>query len=284
VPVQQLLIVCLLLGGTPLLAACGSASTLREPQAPVITLDPANGGGDTQVMLAGTGFPRRETMTIHVASSDSALNSIIVSSEQVDAQGAFTTAFIMPTEWPSGSAITERDLVVVAKTTDGTIQASAPFTFQATGTVAPGAGSWRPLDVNACEMVRGDLAALLEAEVTRVEGPVPFYDTASGQSGDSCQLYAGGTGETFPGFVQVAAQVGDLFRGQGWAEAPQYLADGPTGMVQGFTLDQQLVIVRVEWTPSNDATCPANQPLSACAESLAPAQMIYRITIDLVQA
>jgi hypothetical protein len=78
--------------------------------------------------------------------------------------------------------------------------------------------------------------------------------------------------------------VGVLFRGPGWAEAPQYLPDGPTSAVQGFTLDRQLTVKGVEWQPAQDANCPPDKSISVCAERLAPAQMIYRITIDFLQA
>ena len=63
----------------------------------------------------------------------------------------------------------------------------------------------------------------------------------------------------------------------------QYAADGPTGTIGGLRRDNQLAAYSVDWSPAAGTNCPADQPISACAETLTPEQMDYNITVDLAQ-
>jgi hypothetical protein len=65
---------------------------------------------------------------------------------------------------------------------------------------------------------------------------------------------------------------------QGWTEDTQYQAGGPTGAATGLTRDMGLMMISVMWTPSPDANCPNDQPISAC--ELKPEQKLYTVQIQ----
>jgi len=46
-----------------------------------------------------------------------------------DVKGSFALSFTMPTYWPDGTPITETELVVVVLNEDGSVKATAPFSY-----------------------------------------------------------------------------------------------------------------------------------------------------------
>jgi putative hemolysin len=130
-----------------------------------------------------------------------------------------------------------------------------------------------------CEELRSETAQILNVEVTLL-ADVPFSDPFdSSQTGPGCLITATGTGADFENAWTTADSLRAMFEANGWAEDPQYQADGPTGTASAFRRDNALAIMSVMWLPSDDANCPDDQPISAC--DIAPEQQLYTITLSL---
>lgn len=141
------------------------------------------------------------------------------------------------------------------------------------------AESYRPIEADECAALRKDLAATLGVEVR--QGSAPFEDYAVGGRGTCCLLQATGTGLDFASDLAVTSNLQFLFEDQGWALDVRYTADGPTGTAFGLRKDNRLALVAVMWTPSADANCPDDQPISSC--NLKPEQKLYTITTRVAQ-
>jgi hypothetical protein len=151
---------------------------------------------------------------------------------------------------------------------------------QVAGTGAGGA--YTAVADGECTEIQGQLTTALGVEVSRATGAASFSDL-SGGTGESCQLTITGTGVQFPSIVDAAQRISQVLTENGWTADPQYAADSPTATIGGLRRDNQLAAYNVEWSPADGVTCPADQPISACAETLTPDQMNYNITIDLAQ-
>lgn len=274
-------------------AASTPATSAPAPEAaaasPALVIEPASGAPGSDIIVNGQGFPAGAAMSIHLAPPNRGLDSTSHASATIGEDGAFRTSFTMPATWASGQTITEPELVVVAKNGDGSIKASAPFRLEQPESDAPvgekriATAEAEPLATEQCEQIRAEVVEILAVEVSRSEGPVPYVNDAVAVSGQSCQLVAAGNGTSFTTFVEVAGKLRNLFLAKGWAEDMAFLADGPTGMMQGFREESRLAVVRVEWFPSREAQCPAEQPITECAATLTPEQRLFLIQLDLLQ-
>ena len=139
--------------------------------------------------------------------------------------------------------------------------------------------SYEPLPAAACS----DLAdTLVEATgVAVLKEDAAFEDYVSGASGRGCQATAVGTGADFESPAAVAAGVSDLMVAQGWAEDARYAAGGPMGTAAAFRQDNDLCWLQINWEPSADADCPADQPIAAC--ELTPEQHLYMAVLNCAQ-
>lgn len=171
-----------------------------------------------------------------------------------------------------------------AVSTSITLTSSAPLT----DTIPATTGEATPLAAEACTTLQTVVQETLGVTVEQ-ENAAAFTSAFGDLTGQSCRLTASGTGEDFTNFVEVAQKLITLLEAQGWAQDMQYVADGPTGTVVGLRHTgadngNQLAILAVNWEPAPDVTCPQDQPIAACAEALEPTQMLYTITLDLVEA
>ncbi|MCC6455199.1 MAG: hypothetical protein IT328_09680 [Caldilineaceae bacterium] len=179
-------------------------------------------------------------------------------------------------------------------------EATSPITAPASATtVAPEAApevateepaaetsdSSEPVAVEAlapaeCEAIHTAVVERLGVEFQMAE--VPFNSEIASRQGTACTLTAMGTGEDFGNFLDVAQALRDALEAEGWSENQAYLADGPTGTAFGYEKDGQFAMGHVDWTPSEDAECPDDQPISAC--ELEPSQQIFTVMLQLMQA
>ena len=148
--------------------------------------------------------------------------------------------------------------------------------------VATPAAAYTAVSDAECTEVQGQLSQALGVEVNRATGVASFSDL-NGSTGESCQLTITGTGANFASVPETATQIRQVLSDNGWTVDEQYAADSPTATIGGLRRDNQLAAYNVEWSPASGVTCPADQPISACAETLKPEQMNYNITIDLAQ-
>ncbi|HRC76851.1 MAG TPA: hypothetical protein PLO33_14330 [Kouleothrix sp.] len=132
----------------------------------------------------------------------------------------------------------------------------------------------------ACSELHDPLKDLLKVDVTQNEAA--FGEMLSGKVLQGCQLTALGNGGNFSSFVDVSRQIGELLAKGGWKADEQYVADGPTGTVQGYRKGGDLAIVSADWQPAEGVSCPADQPIGDC--KLTPAQQHYTIVVSVAPA
>jgi hypothetical protein len=138
--------------------------------------------------------------------------------------------------------------------------------------------SYEPVSPDVCQTLQ-EMAAQAISVTFTMNPSAPFTDSISGGTGQGCVLTATGTGANFPEPGKVTT---DLVNGfVGWTEQPTYQASGPTGEATAMTRDMGLMLISAEWTPTPDAKCPADQPISAC--DLKPEQKLYTIQIQVAQ-
>ena len=114
---------------------------------PSVSINPGSGGADTQVTLAGSGYPSNVTVSAFLAKFEGgggfADNATRYGTTTTDADGAFVLRFRMPDRWPDGSAIESGQVLVAVATNDFGSVASVTFRYQSVSasgvepTVAP---------------------------------------------------------------------------------------------------------------------------------------------------
>jgi hypothetical protein len=138
-------------------------------------------------------------------------------------------------------------------------------------------GSFIPYPAEDCERLRANFEQTLGAPVV-IENTV-FNDRITGGTGNACRVHAAGTGATYSMAGGPFNTLLSLMPTLGWTEDDlNYGAAGPTGMATGYHKGGALGLLSVGWHPSEDASCPKDQPISAC--NLTPEQKIYDITFD----
>lgn len=138
---------------------------------------------------------------------------------------------------------------------------------------------YQPLPPATCNQLRQEMSKVLNVKVAIKR--TPFQDFINGGRGTSCQLTATGNGQNFKEVDHVLRKLSAMLTKQGWRNAPNYVADGPTGVARGFRKGNSLAVLNIEWEPSADANCPNDQPISDC--ELSPEQQLYLITLDAVR-
>ncbi|MDD2921189.1 MAG: hypothetical protein PHQ36_02790 [Anaerolineales bacterium] len=134
--------------------------------------------------------------------------------------------------------------------------------------------AYRPLALEECQVISDQVAAALNAKFTLAEKPLADF----GLQGSACAMETNGTGANFDLMNSLNAIEGTL---TGWALDTKLSAAAPTGMIQGYTNGNVTLLVSISWTPSPDANCPTDQPISACA--LAPEQKLFTISLLAAQ-
>ena len=142
-----------------------------------------------------------------------------------------------------------------------------------------GTGEYVPIAEAECTALRQSLAVVLGVEVD--QGTSPFEDYAVGGRGTGCLLKATGTGVNFPSIIGLVSDIQFMLEDMGYVLDIRYAADGPTGTAFALRQDIRLVLVGVMWTPSADANCPQDKPITECG--LKPEQMLYTIPVRAAQ-
>ncbi len=138
------------------------------------------------------------------------------------------------------------------------------------------ASRYQPLPPAACNQLAQAMTNALKVRVRMTRGS--FVDYINREQGIGCQLIATGDGRNFNQLSDIVSNLSDLLAKQGWSEVSDYTADGPTEVARGFRQGNSLAVFNVEWEPAPGASCPQNQPISAC--QLRPDQQIYRIRVN----
>ncbi len=138
--------------------------------------------------------------------------------------------------------------------------------------------SYAPVSAEVCQVLQ-EMASQSVALSFSMDPNGYFADPLTGETGKGCILTAMATGMQLSDPASVVSNLVNGFLG--WEEQSNYQADGPTGSATAMTRDMGLLLITVEWIPSPDANCPADQPISAC--NLTPQQKLYTIQISAAQ-
>lgn len=288
-------------------AVVGDAARVQAIPADLAQVDPAwmflKKQGDQWVVLAGPGtaFPPEDLTSVGLPAtlapgdenSAAAIEQAV--RERLNADGATTTYtvtiqagvgdFVRARAIPTDPAVIDPAWLFLQRSGSawrvvaGPGSAFAPEDLAAAGVpaaLAPGAEPGTP----TCDTLREPLAALLKVDVA--QSAADFNDIIGGGNLSGCQLSAAGTGANFSSVADVARQIGALLAERGWQADPQYVADGPTGALQGYRNAGELAQVSVDWEPAAEADCPSDQPVTDC--KLTPAQQLYTITLNAAPA
>jgi hypothetical protein len=103
-----------------------------------IELSPTSGRAETEVRVRGTHFPPSTKILVYFGeiSADSVPEALV--SATTDDEGSFNLIILIPSQWPNGDPVVERDLVIGGATEDHTVTALASFTLE------PGGSSTSP--------------------------------------------------------------------------------------------------------------------------------------------
>ncbi len=106
----------------------------------------------------------------------------------------------------------------------------------------------------------------------------PLDDPVTGATGTGCQSTITGTGVDFESPRAVVGALASMLEEQGWTADPMFVADGPTGTAAGYRKGDQICLAAAMWEPDEAASCPQDQPISAC--EVAPELQNYVVTLN----
>ncbi|MCX6053452.1 MAG: hypothetical protein NTZ74_00775 [Chloroflexi bacterium] len=145
--------------------------------------------------------------------------------------------------------------------------------------IDPDSGAlYAPLEISLCEDLQGIVNEAFEGVAFSLETPAPFFDPIAGEAGQGCRLSASGDGTVFSSPQDVIATLSGVLA---WNDEPRYRADGPTGSFAAVSRDMGLMLLSVNWQPTEDTLCPNDQPIESCV--LEGAQKEYELVLDLAE-
>jgi TolB protein len=149
-----------------------------------------------------------------------------------------------------------------------------------TGSPAPTAAAGTTIQPLIMELCDGEAQAMSHTldDLIPTQSEEPLSDPVSGATGTGCQSTITGTGAQFESPDAVVRALGAMLADEGWTEDPMLAAGGPTGAGAGYRKDDQLCLVNARWEPDPSASCPADQPISACP--VTPEQQLYTVTLN----
>jgi hypothetical protein len=136
-------------------------------------------------------------------------------------------------------------------------------------------GGYQPVTAEVCQILQDAATQSLGLTFT-IEDGMPFIDYVTSETGWSCTLISETNGAYIADPNDALARLVDGF--VGWEEQAAYAAGGPTGAATGMTRDSGLLLISVNWEPSADISCPADQPISDCP--IPPEKKLYTIKIE----
>ena len=304
---KSVVLAILLLVAAMALAACGgsggtssggngdSAATTEAGAAPNVPASDATVTSEAQDQATGAGNDTSgagDTSGANATGEASSATDVGSGSDGAQGSGGSNAASgATSPESDTGAPAAGDDTGNVSSGTGGTADASGNTTDSGGSTggeggtgaqVATPSVSYTAVSDAECTEIQGQLNTALGVEVNRGTGVTAFTDL-NGSTGESCQLTVTGTGANFKSVPETAALIRQTLTTNGWTADEQYAADSPTATIGALRRDNQLAAYNVEWSPADGVTCPSDQPISACAETLTPEQMNYSITIDLAQ-
>lgn len=109
------------------LSAC--EATISHFESPRISVEPNSGGPNTTVVINGQGFPPNTAIEIRLGPPDIGASPKSYAAAVTNPEGEFMLTFTMPSNWPDGSPITIKDLVIIAINNDASVKSTALFAY-----------------------------------------------------------------------------------------------------------------------------------------------------------
>lgn len=110
-------------------------------------------------------------------------------------------------------------------------------------------------------------------------GEDDFSDTNTGDDGRSCHIQGSASEKTYENPDEVMEKIGKVFAE--WREDPDRADSGPDGADDGYTKDNRLVVLGVNWEPGPAVTCAQKESLAAC--KILPQQKLWTATADIME-
>ena len=182
------------------------------------------------------------------------------------------------TSWGGVLPATQDYYIDVVSMSDQPVQYALGIEISAIQPTSSAPSMYEPISKSICDTIMTTTIDALENNFEQSPS-APFTDPVSGETGDGCLLSGGMTGTSE--FSSAGAIVDRLVQKFGFTEQPAYRADGPTGAFAGATRGVVLMLIEVKWQPTENAQCPADQPVASC--NLTPQQKLFLIKINIAQ-
>jgi len=149
---------------------------------PNIALSSTLGGPGMLVTITGADFSPETLVSVRLGPPNVGATPQSYGDAVVGTDGTFTLAFAMPERWPDGAPIMERDLVVVVLNQDGSIKATAPFTYISSSSIAATEPPDADEDIVLTWHREGGIAGFCDDLVVYVTGQVRATSCKGNQS------------------------------------------------------------------------------------------------------
>lgn len=143
--------------GIFILAGCSNGEKAIETT-PSITLAPLAGGAGTVVTVTGFDFPAGTHVSLRLGPPDVGATPQSYAETTAGSDGRFSLSFTVPQQWPDGRIITETELTVIVLNEDGSLRATALFTFQPGLNAAPATTTTGSVDTPDSALVQNEEA------------------------------------------------------------------------------------------------------------------------------
>ena len=218
----------------------GGGPTATAPvlsEGPSATINPNAGSANTQVTVAGSGFPANTQVDVYLAglvrASDARQAPRSYATTTTDRDGNYRVTFAMPATWPSGEPLLTGRLAVLVATQDFATRATVSFEYIAPTVQTPTATAAPPQPTPTFTAAPPPIPT---PTATPVPPPAqsPFVEAAPTEGSANTQVTLRGGG--FPANTAVNIHLGTFDAQVGGSGAPARYGAATTDANGNFTL------------------------------------------------
>ncbi len=213
------------------------------------------------------GALKGQLLTVEITASPDSAALIPASFSLTGADGSLLTADTV--RWKGALTISQNYFIEITSHSTEQLAYTLLVAIPAIGSTP-----YVPVTLEVCQMLQEMAARELSASFV-LEASAPFDDYVTAETGQGCKLTATGSEQEFGNSSEIIVKLKNAFLG--FSELPAYQASGPTGEAIAMNRDSAVVLISASWEPAPGASCPADQPISAC--ELKPQKKIYTIII-----
>jgi hypothetical protein len=120
-------------------SSVGIATQAAGPAQPMISVSPVTGSAGTLVAVTGAGFQAGANISIRLRGAAGEAPNQDYAATQASPDGHFKVSFLLPANWPDGTAINAQTLVIVATSAQAQAEAALGYGQPAPGSTNPAA-------------------------------------------------------------------------------------------------------------------------------------------------